>query len=424
MYSQCPDCLARFRVTADALRAARGTVRCGRCGSAFDALERLNDSVPPAAPDDVSPVPSVVAASAAAAGERGGSTEYHFSVQDLESVFVEASDWHEEFPHSTETETEASEPTGLGRDPTSVVVDEGAPVEDITLEGERVGDDAPAEEPAREVDLDSTDELEILLHVPDSAYPEDDEAAQAERELESLAQQLQFARQLPDEALPSFGSGTAPAPAIESEPVAAPAGEPVPLGEQRWRRPAEEDEAAPIGKGSALGTLVWTVGGLALAVLLAAQVVHHFRQDLARHPQVGPPLRTAYDRLGMALLPNWDLAAFELRQWGNDAATEDRMLVRASLTNRAGFAQPHPILRLELEDRFGATVATRDFEPADYLKNPSQAGRLLAPGASSEAELVLADPGREAVGYRLDVCLRESPLAAPLRPRPGLTDRP
>ena len=84
------------------------------------------------------------------------------------------------------------------------------------------------------------------------------------------------------------------------------------------------------------------------------------------------------------------------------------MVVRASLTNRAAFAQPHPILRLELEDRFGDAVATRDFEPADYLKNPSQAARLIGPGASSEAELLLADPGAEAVGYRLDVCLRES----------------
>ena len=32
----------------------------------------------------------------------------------------------------------------------------------------------------------------------------------------------------------------------------------------------------------------------------------------------------------------------------------------------------------------------------------------MAPGAESEAELVLADPGVEAVGYRLDVCLPES----------------
>jgi predicted Zn finger-like uncharacterized protein len=417
MYSQCPDCLARFRVTADALRTARGTVRCGRCGSAFDALERLHDSIPPAAPDEVPPVPSVVAASAAAAAERGASTEYHFSVQDLESVFVEASDWHEEFP--APAGDEATEPPVLEREPASVVVDEGAPVEDITLEGERVGADAPAEEPPRQVDLDSTDELEILLHVPDSAYPEDDEEAQTERELESLAQQLQLAKQLQDEPLPAFGRPAAPVPATDAEPVAAPAGEPVPLGAQRWRRLADEDEAAPASKGSALRALGWTVGSLALALLLVAQAVHHFRQDLARHPQVGPPLRIVYERLGMALLPNWDLAAFELRQWGNDAATQGRMLVRASLTNRAGFAQPHPILRLELEDRFGATVATRDFEPADYLKNPSQAGRLLAPGASSEAELVLADPGREAVGYRLDVCLRESPALLRCARGPG-----
>ncbi len=43
MYSQCPECQARFRVTADDLRAAHGTVRCGRCGSAFDALARLSE---------------------------------------------------------------------------------------------------------------------------------------------------------------------------------------------------------------------------------------------------------------------------------------------------------------------------------------------------------------------------------------------
>jgi hypothetical protein len=109
-------------------------------------------------------------------------------------------------------------------------------------------------------------------------------------------------------------------------------------------------------------------------------------------------------------MPNWDLAAIELRQWGNEseASGDGRLVVRASLTNRAAFAQPHPILRLELDDRFGATVATRDFEPADYLKDPSQATRLIAPGSTAEAELLLADPGTEAVGYRLDACLRES----------------
>jgi predicted Zn finger-like uncharacterized protein len=395
MYSQCPDCQTRFRVTADMLRAGRGTVRCGRCGSAFDALERLSDTIPPAS--------SAFRAVPAAGGgtEPAAHAEYHFSAEDLERVFVDARDWRET-PAAPESQA-ALESIGSGNEP-PVVVDENAGIEDITLEGERVRIEAPAEDQVVEVDLDSTDELEILRHVPDSAYPEDED--EAEREIAALAEELEKAP--PPEPEP------APAPAVEPMTTMSPvteAAEPLPLAAQRWRRPAEDEQSEPAAAGGSVwGTLAWSLGGFVLATVLAAQVIHHFRQDLVRHPQIGPPLRAAYERLGLDLMPNWDLAAFELRQWGNaaDAAAEGRMVVRASLTNRAGFAQPHPILRLELEDRFGATVATRDFEPADYLKNPSQATRLIAPGSSSEAELLLADPGRDAVGYRLDVCLRES----------------
>lgn len=411
MYSQCPDCQTRFRVTAEMLRAARGTVRCGRCGSAFDALERLSDTVPPASPE-------LRAVRIDGGGtEPAADAEYHFSAEDLERVFVDARDWRET-PAAPES-LAALDSVGAGDAP-PLVVDENAGVEDITLEGERIRIEAPAEDRVTEIDLDSTDELEILRHVPDSAYPDDED--ESEREMAAFVQALEEAPVPAPEPAP--GSAAEPPPALAAEPTTskapvtaaatgpAEAAEPAPLAAQRWRRPAEveQSEPEPATGGSVWGTLAWSLGGFVLAVVLAAQVIHHFRQDLVRHPQIGPPLRAAYDRLGLGLMPNWDLAAFELRQWGNaaDAASEGRMVVRASLTNRAGFAQPHPILRLELEDRFGATVATRDFEPADYLKNPSQATRLIAPGSTSEAELLLADPGTEAVGYRLDVCLRES----------------
>jgi hypothetical protein len=121
-------------------------------------------------------------------------------------------------------------------------------------------------------------------------------------------------------------------------------------------------------------------------------------------------LREAYSRLGMPLPPNWNLAAFELRQWGpSESAPSDTgtMTVRASLKNGARFAQPMPLLRLELEDRFGSTVARRDFQPAEYLKDPARATRLLYAGASTEAELAIVSATAEAVGYRLDVCLRD-----------------
>jgi len=381
MYSQCPDCQTRFRVTAEMLRAARGTVRCGRCGSAFDALERLSDSIPPAGHGS-SAGPTAVAATEPEIG-----AEYHFTAEDLERVFVEARDWREMaaapgLPAAFESPDSVDE--------TPVVVQEDTGVEDITLEGERIRIEALTGEPAAEFSPDVADEFEILRHVPDSAHADVEE--QADREIEEFTRALEEA------------------PAPPPEPMPEPAAEPLPLAAQRWQRPAEDEEPQAAAHRSAWRALAWSLGAFVLALVLAAQVMHHFRQDLVRHPQLGPPLRAAYERLGLDLMPNWDLAAFELRQWGNtaDAAVQGRMVVRASLTNRAAFAQPHPVLRLELEDRFGAVVATRDFEPSDYLKNPSQATRLIAPGSSSEAELLLADPGRDAVGYRLDICLRES----------------
>src|SRR5687768_1969734 len=92
MYSQCPDCLARFLITAVQLRAAHGTVRCGRCGAAFDALARLSDSLPRTRATDGSGR-LAEADQIAAAAESGVPAEYHFSAADLEKVFIEARDW-------------------------------------------------------------------------------------------------------------------------------------------------------------------------------------------------------------------------------------------------------------------------------------------------------------------------------------------
>ncbi len=46
MYTQCPECSAAFRVTANDLKQAAGKVRCGGCGRAFDALEFLSEEMP------------------------------------------------------------------------------------------------------------------------------------------------------------------------------------------------------------------------------------------------------------------------------------------------------------------------------------------------------------------------------------------
>lgn len=50
MYTQCPHCATRYRISAEQLRAASGRVRCTQCERAFDALTRLTDAPPP--PED------------------------------------------------------------------------------------------------------------------------------------------------------------------------------------------------------------------------------------------------------------------------------------------------------------------------------------------------------------------------------------
>jgi hypothetical protein len=57
-----------------------------------------------------------------------------------------------------------------------------------------------------------------------------------------------------------------------------------------------------------------------------------------------------------------------------------------------------------LANRFGARIGARDFEPAEYLGKPVV--RMLAPGERIDATLDIVDPGKDAEGFEIDVCMR------------------
>lgn len=416
MYTQCPECHARFRVRAAALRIASGTVRCGRCGSAFNALDHLNDLVP-AAPDAARDAPVAGRTSGIAATPGPVTiTEFHFTADDIEKVFVDDSVWQER--GGAGRADDAAGPTGA--EAPDVVVSESEPFEDITLEGERISIESIL---GVGEDTGSTDEFEILEDMPDSAVPTDSDAVDVEGEPPPGTTEAALAPDLDpvqESSLDILLETTSPTARRVEPTLLAPAGSaarptaPASLAELRSRRAADESipdfDAVDKPRGVSRSALAWSFGCLLLALGLLAQVAHQYRQDLVRHPQIGPVLEDVYARLGVPLSPNWDLAAFELRRWSaaSDADTNGRLTVRATITNRATFAQPHPVLRLELDDRYGDSVAVRDFEPAEYLKDPSESARLLGPGATTEAELVVVPPGPDAVGYQLDACVRES----------------
>ncbi len=153
-------------------------------------------------------------------------------------------------------------------------------------------------------------------------------------------------------------------------------------------------------------TRVWVAASVLSALTLAGQAIHYNRETLARHEVFGPWVLGTYGLLGLDPPMPTDLGAIELRQWGasTDARMPGRLRLRASLLNRAPFAQPYPVLRLTLHDRFGNRIGSRDVGARDYLPGGATMRRLFTAGQRLDAEIVIVDPGRNAVGYEIELC--------------------
>lgn len=336
MLTQCPNCETTFRVTSEILRVADGQVRCGRCHTQFDALERLinDDGTPARRPFDTRPAPAEI------------------EVQDPAA--------HEEIT----LEGKHIEITG-----TYLVMDESA----------AGGQPQVRQEVTEEwVEIDDED-VQAALASGHAGEPEDAEAAQ---DIDVEAAQAQFEAE-EDVEQPQPEEEEAPAP---EEP--------------------DEDLDLPPARTRRRSSLVWKILALPLVLLLAAQIVHHYRAELARHPRFGETIVNAYSALGLELTPDWDLHAYQIQHWAvvPDMAT-GTLALRASVTNTAPFPQPYPLLKLVLEDRWGDTVRAREFEPAEYLAAPVPANRLLAPSQRANVAISIVDPGPDAAGFRFEPCL-------------------
>jgi Protein of unknown function (DUF3426). len=333
MLTQCPNCQTTFRVTTEILRVADGQVRCGRCQTQFDALERLIDE-------------------REAAQGRAERAERDRAAAAL--------------PRET---------------PRDIEVEESATQEDITLEGRhieisgryRLPDNLRGEPQIREETVEEWVEIDDIDEATDDAAATEPGGIEVD-EYEAHESEEEEAEQVYEEV--------ADQPEPEMDLLAAPP------------RPA----VAP----------VWKILAGPLVLLLAIQFMHTYRHALARHPRLGPAIVSLYGAMGANLQPDWDLHAYQILQWhlGSDPAMPGTLKVRASLKNVAGFAQPYPLLKLVLEDRWGERVREREFEPTEYLDPTTAPDRLLAPSQQATATVSIVDPGPDAEGFRFDVCLR------------------
>ena len=135
-------------------------------------------------------------------------------------------------------------------------------------------------------------------------------------------------------------------------------------------------------------------------------MIHGNRAWIGTHAPLRGPLHGLYAALGVAVSAPANLSAYQLRQWGvtGDPSASGTLRVRASILNTAAQLQPYPLLRVTLANRFGTKIGARDFEPAEYMGKPIV--RMLSPGERADATLDIVDPGKDAEGFEIDVCVR------------------
>ena len=367
MFTECPTCQTMFRVTGAILRASHGQVECGQCHAIFDAIERLIDDIPPGPQPDpavsLEPAAALFAVPADAEEAVLASSAMPW-VNDLPTgeFQLEGGDL---VPIVATRERKPEWRSSASGEHLYAIEVPGDP-EEITLEGDRI-------------------EISGVYRAP-AALTSPPEIGE-EQETEPLLESAATVAAVPAGPAPYRSRRTpeftaSPAPVFATEPEAPESG----------------------GKRAA----AWGLFSLVLLLALGSQAVHHYRQDLVRDPRVGPQLLQVYSALKLPLAPNWDVTGYEIQQWGvaADPATSGTLRLRASILNRAGFAQPYPLLKLTLEDRWGEQVGAREFEPREYLAAGTPAKRLLAPNQPVNADIGIVDPGADAVGFHVDVCLK------------------
>jgi len=350
LFTQCSKCETIFKLSADTLRSAGGQVRCGRCGEVFNALARLAEQ-PAAFAIGESPLElearadRILQTAAKAKPREPPPTE---EIEELGSSGVEIArlevQWSADPPEPEDPALEFSLPPGE--------------LDRIFIANKQTG--------RREA---------VPVNPPRRAAPE---AAAAPSARTAIGLEIsESARR----ALLEVG-----APPDDGIPVV----------------PEADLLATPPARRQAL----WVVAAVLLAVLLGAQLVHTNRERLAANTAFGGILRSLYAKLGHPLPVPANLSSYQLRQWGvsGDPEANGTLLVRASILNTAADFQPYPLLRVTLANRFGVRLGTREFEAAQYLGKPTVG--MLAPGERADATVSIQDPGKDAEGFEIDVCLR------------------
>lgn len=197
------------------------------------------------------------------------------------------------------------------------------------------------------------------------------------------------------------------APSVPPEPETVAAPEPEPELGSEPDEVSAETEALPEAWDSVAETPAprrwpWAVGLFALLVLAAVQLAYIYRVELAvLSPELRPALVAGCEVAGCRVPWPRRSELVGIDSSDLEPAGGDRLLLTATLKNRAPFVQEYPHLELTLTDTQDDALLRKVLPPADWLPAGQSAAAGFAARGEIAVKLLIEAKDVPAVGYRL-----------------------
>ena len=438
MVTRCPQCQTSFKVTEEHLKIANGAVRCGSCLLVFQARQHWvnseNMAKPAAAPANKFQFDqsAVAGGTAAAFSEKPAAKEFvlptppppiaeaahHKKLEEIgdddkisddldldieddepkitpkklvtDSFGDPDDDYASVFDEFDEQDGAAF---GEALDENFIDVDSLADDDTVSSRDADSSDDAWAkemlaeiehEDDQEEIDLSKVDDVRSIL--TDFTNPVDVDAARRD---------LGFDQAEPFAAKELGSDRSAPASQDARAEMIAHI-EPLPV---------ELSSAAAVHKIDWKSILYWNAAAAGLVFLLAFQYVGFNFDKLAKSVSTRPYMQTVCNTLGCTL-PAVETGRYikiqnlVVRQHPD---APEALAVDAILFNVTDADLPFPKLELFFSDLAKTPVASRRFEPAEYLLGELSGQTQIPPGRPVHIAFEIINPGENALSWSLQV---------------------
>lgn len=374
--TRCPHCRTTFRVVQDQLKLRGGLVRCGACKEIFNGTEHLLRPMEPSVP---ATAPQAEAGSPAAP--------------------------------ATPVTPLATPPQPPASAPATPAAPAMPPVADTPAT------DQPPPDPLLRMTLMDFSHVDEETEKPGTTPPGTPQPpAQPAFSLPRMA-----AAPAVEQAAANAGTTTSPRAADSSDELGRVIDD---LKSKPWRgmsgkraRPDEDaidalDSAEPdfvmrarrqqrLARSTRLGLLA---GSVFLALLLAFQIVYHFRVQLAATSPAASTMLAGACRLAgctVGLPAHIEMVTIESSELQALPGNTDTFTLLALLRNRSATRQQWPHIELTLNDANEAAVARRVIAPRDYLPASQDPDEGFAPNSEQPARLVFNFTQAKAAGFRV-----------------------